>query len=107
MLWECFYLEEDGVSVAPHVTPTLDLPQSLHIVVFTQRHRLLPRPGGHDGGQPGEDGGARHQEPRHNLDVHEEQGKHRHSAGVDHVDKTLPVRVLNYQRLSYRVFSRN
>ena len=85
------YLEEDGVSVAPHVTPTLDLPQSLHIVVFTQRHRLLPCPGGHDGGQPGEDGGARHEEPRHHLDVHEEQGEDCHSCGVDHVHETFPA----------------
>ena len=67
------YLEENGVRVAPHITPTLDLPESLQIVVFTERDRLLPWPGGHDGGQPGEDGGAGHQEPRHHLDVHEEQ----------------------------------
>ena len=85
------HLEEYGVSITPHVAPTLDLPQCLQIVVITQGYWLLARPGGHDGGQPGEDGGARHEEPRHHLDMHEEQTEDCHGSGVDHVDKTLPV----------------
>ena len=83
-------LEQDRVCVAPQVAPALHLPQHLQVVVFTQRHLLPAHPGGHDGGQPGQDWRPRHQEPRHHLHVHEQQGEHYQGAGVDNVHETLP-----------------
>ena len=101
------YLEQYCVRVAPQVALALDLHQDLDIVVLGEGDGLLGSSGGHDGGQPGEEGGARQQEPRHHLDVHEEQGEHRHRSGVDHVHKTLPaVRRLSDQILrGGRIFS--